>query len=250
MGKIKRDRVQQSPVATVRERHQISGQTKFKAVKKVVPAPAPLPAPPPVLTPSIIKLLPSVTLQKVPDLPARLGDPRDTVKRQSKKDKLKERKDLFKRKIDGLDKAKRQVATMKKAKKQKKTIQKVQSPAVRSALLANFAAIKDALPTLDDSLPSLNSLFQLKAKGLQKTGVAQFDEAATRKESRKKKIMGDDGVGKKITKATKLQEKKNEFMQRCKHFKALTKDKTFKRNPREMIAMHIRNRQLANGVIL
>lgn len=270
MGKIKRDHVQKSTVATVRDR-QNAPVPKFKpnVVKKMItpavaaatPVPAELvlkrsqqsaaPASP---KSSAAATTRQTVLQKIPDLPVRLVDPRDTVKRQSKKDKLKERRDQFKRKFDAIDKANRQLASVKKAKKPKKTgkIQASTTPAVRSALLANFAEIKDALPTLDDSLPSLNSLFQLRAKGLQKTGVAQFDEAAIRTANRKRSAASTDknGVEKKITKANKLQEKKNEFMQRCKHFKALTKDKTFKKNPREVIAMHIRNRQLANGVVL
>lgn len=261
MGKLKRDHVQKSSVATVRER-QNAPKFKPNVVKKMItPAAAATPSElvvkrsQPSAAPALPKSSAAATtrqtvLQKIPDLPVRLVDPRDTVKRQSKKDKLKERRDRFKRKFDTLDKANRQLASVKKAKKPKK-IQAPTTPAVRSALLANFAEIKDALPTLDDSLPSLNSLFQLRAKGLQKTGVAQFDEAAIRKAKRSAAASTDkNGVEKKMTKANKLQEKKNEFMQRCKHFKALTKDKTFKKNPREVIAMHIRNRQLANGVVL
>lgn len=159
----------------------------------------------------------------------------------SKKNKLKQRKDKFKRKIDVLHNAKKQVAELKKAKKQKqkKTI-KANSEAVSSTIsaAADMSAMIDALPTLDDSLPSLNLLFRLKGKDV-KCGIRQFDEAAA-----KKKLGSSDGVVKKTTKKARILENKNEFMKRYHYFQKLSADKEFKKNPREVIAMHIRNQRL------
>lgn len=164
-------------------------------------------------------------------------------KHVSKKNKLKQRKDKFKRKIDVLRNAKKQVAELKKVKKQKqkKTI-KASNDVVRSTIsaAADMSAMIDALPTLDDSLPSLNSLFRLKGKDV-KSGIRQFDEAAAKK---KAQLRSSDGVIKKTSKKTRILENKNEFMKRYHYFQKLSADKEFKKNPREVIAMHIRNQRL------
>lgn len=162
-------------------------------------------------------------------------------KHMSKKNKLKQRKDKFKRKIDVLHNAKKQMAELKKVKKQKKMI-RASSEKVRPtiAAAADMSAMINALPTLDDSLPSLNSLFRLKGKDV-KSGIRQFDEAAAKK---KTKLGSSDGVVKKTTKKTRILENKNEFMKRYNYFQKLIADKEFKKNPREVIAMHIRNQRL------
>lgn len=182
----------------------------------------------------------------------------ETPRHIPKKEKIQNRHDKLMRKFDTALEARRTVQmkakdakrTTKRQQKQKITqINATKVQAVRSAI-ADLSSLSCALPTLDDALPSLNSLFQLKAAtSALRTGVPKFDKAAARKAAAaaaKKAAANGDSEGatkRKVSKTTNTLNKKNEFMQRYNYLQKLTNDRMFKANPREVIAAHIRNRQ-------
>lgn len=160
-----------------------------------------------------------------------------------KKEKIQNRRDNLMRKVDSALEAKRTVQLKAKAQKKlkKQTIKQVSrttAQGVRSAI-ADMTQMKNALLSLDDDLPSLSSLFKLKSKEL-KTGVPKFDARAKRAAA--EKIAGSKPP-RKVSKTTNTLSKKQEFMDRYNYFQKLCNDKTFKANPRAVIAAHIRNRQ-------
>lgn len=126
--------------------------------------------------------------------------------------------------------------TAKKRKQQKNKIKKQKQQVARVATLSDLTSLKNALPSLNDSLPSLNSLFMLKTCAELKTGVPQFD---------KKLVVADeDSTPKKLTKAMKTRHKKKVFMKRYDYLQKLMTDKEFKKDPRKVIAEHVRNRRV------
>lgn len=161
----------------------------------------------------------------------------------TKKEKIQNRRDNLMRKVDSALEAKRSVQLKAKAQKKLKRqsikqVSKTTAQGVRSAI-ADMSQLKNALLSLDDDLPSLSSLFKLKSKEL-KTGVPKFDARAKRAAA--EKIAGSKPP-RKVSKTTNTLSKKQEFMDRYNYFQKLSNDKTFKANPRAVIAAHIRNRQ-------
>lgn len=130
----------------------------------------------------------------------------------------------------------KQPAIAKKRKQQKNKLKKQKQQVARVATLSNLSSLKNALPSLNDSLPSLNSLFMLKTCAELKTGVPKFD---------KKLVIADEGSQpKKLTKAMKTRHKKKVFMKRYDYLQKLMSDVEFKKNPRKVIAEHVRNRRV------
>ncbi len=170
----------------------------------------------------------------VESVPATSSSPNDTPKpSNSKKLKLQQRKEDFIKKISV-----KQSSIAKKRKVQKNKIKKQKNQIARVAATAipNLKSLKNALPTLTDNLPSLNSLFMLKTCSELKTGVPKFD---------KKLVVTDtDSKPKKLTKAMKTRHKKKVFMKRYDYLQKLMADKAFKQNPRKVIADHVRNRRV------
>lgn len=177
----------------------------------------------------------------VPLVPVALPTVPAVIKRQiTKKEKIQNRHDNLMRKVNTALLAKRSVKLKAKVTKNQKKqklaqVSKTTAHAVRTAM-ADMSLMKEALPSLDDQLPSLSSLFQLKSKDL-KTGVPKLDAKAT------KAAAADGGARRKVSKTTNTLNKKNEFMQRYNLLQKLSNDKTFRKNPREVIAAHVRNRQ-------
>lgn len=196
---------------------------------------------------------------KVPVVPAPVTATTTGAARHiSKKEKIQNRHDNLMRKFDTALEARRTVqmkakATKKQQRQQKQKITKVSrttAQAVKEAM-SDLTSLKNSLPTLDDALPSLNSLFQLKTQAL-RTGVPKFDAMAKRAAERAammkaKEVTAEGAVPGKLSKTTKTLNKKNEFMTRYNYFQKLSADKAFKRNPREVIAAHIRNRAAAEA---
>uniref|UniRef100_A0A182JU25 Uncharacterized protein n=1 Tax=Anopheles christyi TaxID=43041 RepID=A0A182JU25_9DIPT len=90
-------------------------------------------------------------------------------------------------------------------------------------------AITGDLRPLLDALPSLESLFEVKsAATVLKTGVPKYDKKAEPKTKKERR-------------AQRLKQHKKEFLKRCTTIKKVFNDKTFKKDPKKMIADHIRN---------
>lgn len=151
--------------------------------------------------------------------------------KQSTKKKLKQQQ----RKENLIKKISVTQPPAKKRKQLKTKIKKQKQQVARVTTLSDLTSLKNALPSLNDSLPSLNSLFMLKTSAELKTGVPQFD---------KKLQTTGDTTPKKLTKAMKTKHKKKVFMKRYDYLQKLMSDKAFKRNPREVIAAHVRNRRV------
>uniref|UniRef100_A0A2M3ZJ91 Uncharacterized protein n=1 Tax=Anopheles braziliensis TaxID=58242 RepID=A0A2M3ZJ91_9DIPT len=84
----------------------------------------------------------------------------------------------------------------------------------------------DLRPLLD-ALPALDSLYQIKSSGKLKTGVPQFDKKAKPKT-------------KKQLKTERFKKSKKEFISRCRSIKKALKNKEYRKDPKKMIAEHIR----------
>lgn len=162
-------------------------------------------------------------------LPPRQPPPQQS---NTKKLKLQQRKEDFIKKVT----VKHTIA--KKRKQQKSNIKKQKKQVARVAATAmpNLTSLKNALPTLTDNLPSLNSLFMLKTCAELKTGVPKFDKKLV--------VADDDAKPKKLTKAMKTRHKKKVFMKRYNYLQKLMDDEAFKKNPRKVIAEHVRNRRV------
>uniref|UniRef100_A0A182NI87 Uncharacterized protein n=1 Tax=Anopheles dirus TaxID=7168 RepID=A0A182NI87_9DIPT len=89
-------------------------------------------------------------------------------------------------------------------------------------------AITGDLRPLLDALPSLESLFEVKSSAVLKTGVPKFDKKAEPKTKRERK-------------AQNFNEKKRKFHKRVKTLKNVMKEQSFKKDPKKVIADHIRN---------
>lgn len=155
-----------------------------------------------------------------------------TKRSNSKRSKLQQRKEDFIKKI-----AVKQTSVAKKRKLQKTKVKKQKKQVARVAALPDLSSLKKALPSLNDSLPSLNSLFMLKTSAELKTGVPKFDKKLVVAED-------DDSKPKKLTKAMKTRHKKKVFMKRYDYLQKLMADAAFKKNPRQVIAEHVRNRRI------
>lgn len=129
-------------------------------------------------------------------------------KQITKKEKLQLRRDSLLKNIDLIQQAK---------KKAKARIQREKVP-----------IIGDLMP-LRDSLPSLEELMRIKPTEL-KTGIP----TTTKTDS------NTGNQSKNAVKREKIKKKKNEYKTRMNLFKQLLKDETYKSNPREAIATHIR----------
>ncbi|XP_065074156.1 ribosome biogenesis protein SLX9 homolog [Ochlerotatus camptorhynchus] len=129
------------------------------------------------------------------------------ISRLNKKDKVKFRKEEVLKRIELTQKA-------FKEDKQKKKREKT-------------AVTGDMKPLLD-ALPSLDSLFKLKSADAIKTGVPKYDKKAAPKTKQQLNV-------------ERLKKKRVEFLARCQKINQVLKSKKFKKNPKKMIAEHIRN---------
>ncbi|XP_055609810.1 ribosome biogenesis protein SLX9 homolog [Uranotaenia lowii] len=131
------------------------------------------------------------------------------ISRLNKKDKKKFRKEEVLKKIELTQKS---FKADKERKKREKT-----------------AVTGDMRPLLD-ALPSLDSLFKLKSSegSAIKTGVPKYDKKSKPKTKHQQKT-------------ELLKKKRSEFLNRCQKVNQVLKSKKFKKNPKKMIAEHIRN---------
>lgn len=132
----------------------------------------------------------------------------------SKKNKIKEKRKSLINKIDLLKEAKKEVLAQKKRQ--------------RTAIIGDLMPLKDALPSLD-------SLFLLKQSLDIKTGVPEYDDEM------------DVPVVEKSKQRLKKEQMRTvakEHNKRLDYYQRLIADDTFKKNPREVIAAHIRNTKL------
>ncbi|EDS35497.1 conserved hypothetical protein [Culex quinquefasciatus] len=129
------------------------------------------------------------------------------ITRLTKKDKKKFRREEVLKKIELTQSA---FKSEKEKKKREKT-----------------AVTGDMRPLLD-ALPSLDSLFQLKSAENLKTGVPKYDKKAKPKTKQQLKV-------------ERLKKQKGEFLNRCQKVNQLLKSKKYRKNPKKMIAEHIKN---------
>ncbi|EAT36988.1 AAEL010970-PA [Aedes aegypti] len=130
-----------------------------------------------------------------------------TISRLNKKEKIKFRKDEMLKKVELTQKAFKEDKLKKKREK--------------------TAVTGDMRPLLD-ALPSLDSLFKMKSADTIKTGVPKYDKKAIPKTKQQLKV-------------ERLKKKKVDFLARCQKVNQVLKSKKFKKNPKKMIAEHIRN---------
>lgn len=168
-------------------------------------------------------------IENVPTTPSGPAEISSQPPKQSSAKKL-----TFQQRKENLIKKIKKQPIAKKRKQQKNNIKKQKQHVVKT--LSNLSSLKKALPSLDDSLPSLNSLFMLKTCSELKTGVPEFDKKLVATE--------EDSEPKKLTKAMKTRHKKAVFMKRYNYLQKLMADEEFKKNPRQVIAQHVRNRRV------
>lgn len=138
----------------------------------------------------------------------------------NKKDKIRQRRENLLKKIDAVQQAKKE--SKLKLKRQKTPI------------------IGDLHP-LKDALPSLESLLKLKPNpGAMKTGIAKIDAQVKQKQNL---ANAGNKLSKKQRKEMKKQNLKKlakEYKQRYNNLQKVFADETFKKNPRDAIATHIK----------
>ncbi|XP_023168098.2 protein FAM207A [Drosophila hydei] len=143
-----------------------------------------------------------------------------------------------------LNKAMRQDTLLHKTLSPKKTITKKEKSAEKhTKLLKRFVEIKKELKEeqarknrqktkvigdlkpLRDALPSLGEIYKLVKT---QRNVKKDESALEEVES--------------LSAKKKIKKKRNEYVSKVQSFEKLIKDKNFKKNPREIIANHVRNR--------
>nr|XP_019546345.1 protein FAM207A-like [Aedes albopictus] len=165
------------------------------------------------------KVAKPVVLEAKPELPKPSKDEpidsgkikklrKTTISRLNKKEKVKFRKEEILKKIELTQKAFKEDKLKKKREK--------------------TAVTGDMRPLLD-ALPSLDSLFKMKSTADSiKTGVPKFDKKAVPKTKQQLKV-------------ERLKKKKVDFLARCQKVNQVLKSKKYRKNPKKMIAEHIRN---------
>lgn len=124
---------------------------------------------------------------------------------------------------------------MLKEEKEAKKLIKVEKANKKIGSVATMGAIKDALPSLD-------GLLKFK-KGDIKSGIPDYESIKIKgkkggKERKQKKETKTAIKDKKIAKESQEQTKRYDYLQK------LMNDATFKKNPRQVIAEHIKNTKL------
>lgn len=99
----------------------------------------------------------------------------------------------------------------------------------------SLRSLEDALPSVNDSLPSLDSVLRLQSKNA-KTGLTTDQVDSSDKNGKKHKKL--KVKGKKINKPNKT----NELLKQFNHYQKLLSDEAFKINPRAVISSHIRDK--------
>ncbi|XP_062543490.1 ribosome biogenesis protein SLX9 homolog [Armigeres subalbatus] len=151
---------------------------------------------------------PELAANNESDTPGKVKKLRKTaISRLSKKDKIKFRKEEILKKVQLTQKAFKEDKLKKKREK---------------------TAVTGDMKPLLDALPSLESLFKMKQTDSIKTGVPKYDKKAAPKTKQQ-------------LKADRLKKKKVDFLARCQKVNQVLKSKKYRKNPKKMIAEHIRN---------
>uniref|UniRef100_A0A182Y2I8 Ribosome biogenesis protein slx9-like n=1 Tax=Anopheles stephensi TaxID=30069 RepID=A0A182Y2I8_ANOST len=130
-----------------------------------------------------------------------------TISRLSKKEKKQFRKEEMLKKVE----------LTKQAFKQDKDRKKREQTAITG----------DLKPLLD-ALPSLESLFEVKSAATLRTGVPKYDKKTEPKTKKQRQT-------------ERRNQSKREFMKRCRTMKRVMNDKAFQKDPKKMVAAHIKN---------
>lgn len=219
----------------------------------------------------------TVAITTVPDVPSKLPS-NVPEKQLTKKEKLKIRHEKLMQKIDVVQQAKQRANEKrnKKTKKERSLVDDVaslvasiqpKSPGTRvapprgkgvtSAVLSGIAVpsgsgpvvpkkkfntsmktIEEALHSLNDSLPSLDSILKLRSKDA-KTGLdVDVVDGPVGKKGKKTVKPTVSSNSKNITRPNKSKE----LVKQYDHYQKLLKDDTYKSNPRAVIALHIKNK--------
>ncbi|XP_058063592.1 uncharacterized protein LOC131213545 [Anopheles bellator] len=129
------------------------------------------------------------------------------ISRMTKREKKQFKKDEMLKKVELTKEA------FKRDKEQKKR--------EKTVITGDMRPLLDALPTLD-------SLFQIKSSGTLKTGVPQFDKKVKPKTKHQ-------------LRTNRLKKNRKEFITRCRTIEKVFKNKEYRKDPKKMIAEHIRN---------
>lgn len=228
MGKIK----------TARQKFHFSKQSDDPVtVKNVVPDYKPLPVAP--INSNIFAGL-DISIDKINKLVSKPipednddNDPAPDLvkivkeKPANKKDKIRQRREQLLKKLDTLEHAKRK--TKEKTIKRRKT-----------AIVGDLNSLKDALPSLD-------SLLKLKPNPQNiKTGITKIDSKLTPNAALPQLQITSMGISKlsrkqkKELKNQKLKKLAKEYNQRFNSFQKVLDNENFKKNPRDVIATHIK----------
>lgn len=191
-------------------------------VKPKLKGPTPLPKEKPV------NVVVAVANKKVPALKRKQKKPKNSsgpiiqkkhVKRDEKKKKLALKFELM------LNQRKEEKQKLKKEKLNKKC-----------GVVGKMGALKDALPSLDD-------LLKLKPTEI-KTGVPQYEDIKVQSQNKAKQKVVSLKINKKSMKEKRLAAADEGLAKRYDHLHKLMNDKSFRRNPRTVIANHIKNTRL------
>lgn len=108
---------------------------------------------------------------------------------------------------------------------------KVEKANKKIGSVATMGAIKDALPSLD-------SLLKFKGSDI-KTGIPEYDSIKVKGKDAGKK--GKEITNKFALKEQRITKQKKEMTNRYDYLQKLMNDKVFRKNPRQVIAEHIKN---------
>lgn len=176
--------------------------------------------------------------------------PAQPEKHLTKKEKLKLKHEKLLAKIDVVQQAKKRIKEKLQKKRNKDEniipLKLLTQEAIKASGSSTSVAdgkkkfsdlniMKQALLSLDDSLPSLAPVIQYKSKDA-KTGL---ETKGSTKNNKQKSRTGSKGVQKNENK------KKNpskDFVKNYEYFQKLVADKVYKENPRAVIALHIKNK--------
>lgn len=127
---------------------------------------------------------------------------------------------------------------MLKDDREAKRVKKVERINKKIGSVATMGAIKDALPSLD-------SLLKFKGTDI-KTGIPQYDSIPIKgaKKTNKKRDSRRKDDNKFALKEKRISKQSQDQVKRYEYLQKLMSDDTFRKNPRQVIAEHIKNTKL------
>lgn len=178
----------------------------------------------------------------------------------TKKEKMKLKHEKLMQKIDVVQQAKQRLKEKRDKKKQKKQqsllptnpLTMIELPKPIKKRFSDLKTIEHALLSLDDSLPSLDSIFKMKSKDAN-TGLEQPQTLKSKKDKKNQRMTNDhkspaagQTIAKTITKEKKKSSKNaqnaKEFVKNYNLYRKLMTADVYKKDPRGTIALHIKNK--------